>query len=159
VTAATNKRTNTFTFSGAGIGVGCQRGTSIYQPIIVINGNFTNPALTLAAGDKVAMTVKMTKAKTSVSFIDLTSGGKASQAGKGKTGVLASIGDRSLSIDKKSVPLDSFTKTTITGAEVNGKPLASEKPLRYTWVRHKQVLVTASAITKGKDFTVSFKHS
>lgn len=159
VNTAVNKKTNTFTFSGAGVGVGCQSKAPVYQSILVVNGNSTNDLTTLAAGDTVTCTVKMTAAKTTVSVVDVTSGAQKTRTGKGKVGVQAAIGDRSLLIKKLPVGLDTFGKTDFSGAEVNGKPLASEKPVRYTWTRKSTVLVSASKLSKGKDFTVHFHSS
>ena len=159
VISSTGSKKRPSTFSGAGIGVGCQHKTPAYQAIITVNGTTSNPSFKVAAGDTFNVSVKMTTARTKVTVDDTTSGAHKTVLGKGRTGVTAQIGNRSLSINKKGVGLDPFTKTKITGAEVNRKSLTAEKAVRYTWVRGSRVLVAASRLTDGRTFTVSFRHS
>jgi hypothetical protein len=158
VDSTVNKKTNTFTYSGAAVGVGCENKQPAYESIIIVdNVNFND--FPVAAGDRVVLSVHMSKSGTTASFDDVTSGAHKTRTGKGAIGASARVGASSLQINNVGVGLDPFTTIAGSKVEINGKPIANEKPMRFTWVRHRTVLVAASALSKGKDFTLTFKHS
>jgi len=159
VASTVNKKTNTYSNSGAGVGVACVHKLPKYQSIIEVDSTFYNDQPLLAAGDRVTVTTKMGKHKVAVTLDDLTSNTKFSHTGKGATGATADLGCATLQINKHSLGLDPFGKLKVTKAEVNGKSLKAEKAAKVTWVHKHHVLVTASKLSKGKNFTLTFKRS
>jgi hypothetical protein len=162
VVQSTVNKKNIFTQSGAGVGAGCQHHVAEYQSIIVVDSSSSND-LTLTPGDRISVSLSMNKSKTKVTFDDLTSKQTKTRVGKGSIGATGLVGASSLEINGVGVGLDPFTKFSATGVEFNGKPLASEKPTQLTWVRghgkKQKTLVAPGAITKKKDFSLTFKNS
>jgi hypothetical protein len=160
VNSTVNTKKNSFTFSGGGVGAGCENKVAVYQAILVVNGtNYDDSEVPVSAGDTVTISVSMTPAKTIVTLIDLTSKSGKTRTGKGKTGASVRIGGSALEINKHLVGLDPFTRISVTNAKVNGKSLSSQRPVRLTWTRGKTTLVVAGALSAGKDFPVTFKNS
>jgi hypothetical protein len=81
------------------------------------------------------------------------------RAGRGQNAVQTFIGDNSVVVDGQSGKLDSFTASQVTDVQVNSRPLGSQSPFRFQWVRHGHTLVTASPLTGGEDFTLTFRSS
>jgi Peptidase A4 family len=159
VASTVNKKTNTYSNSGAGVGVACVHKQPKYQSIIEVDSTFFNDQPLLSAGDRVTVTTTMGKHKVAVTLDDLTSKTTFSHSGKGATGATADLGCATLQINKHSLGLDPFGKLKVTHAEVNGKSLKAEKAAKVTWVKKKHVLVTAGKLSKGKNFTLTFKRS
>jgi hypothetical protein len=159
VQSTVNKKKNSFTFSGGGIGVACEHKTPEFVALIVINGDTINDhTVPVAAGDSITVVMTMVAAKTKVTLTDHTSKSADTKTGKGAIGALAQVGNRVLA-QGRDLQLDPFSKTTYTGVEINGKSLKAEKAVRVTWKRGRKVLVSAGPLTKGKDFSDTFKAS
>jgi hypothetical protein len=154
----TPNKKDVFTDDIAGVGVGCENKTPAYESIIDVGGHTFND-FPFAANDKVMVTVVTVKTKTSVAVDDLTSGAHKTRTGAGREGAIAFIGDLGLIINNKKTGLDSFTKTAFTNVTVNGKSLKAGKATAFDWTRGKTVKVAVSGLKKGKDFTLTFKHS
>jgi Peptidase A4 family len=163
IDSTVNKKTNSFVQTVGGIGAGCSKHQPEYVSIIDVDSTNSNDLVGLAPGDKVQVTVKTSPTRDSVTVDDLTAKVHKTRAGKGTTGLTADIGGSALDINNIGVGLDKFTPISVTAATINGKSLAAEKASVVTWVRTKRgkstVLVTAGKLSKGKDFTVTFKHS
>jgi hypothetical protein len=159
VQSTVNKKKNTFTYSGGGIGVACEHKSPLFVALIVINGDTINDeTVPVAAGDSVTVVTKMVKAQTKVTLTDHTSKTSDTKTGKGAIGELAQFGNRVLA-QGANLELDPFSRTSYTGAEVNGKSLQAEKAARVIWKRKRKVLVTTGPLSKGKNFTNTFKAS
>src|SRR5581483_9592778 len=88
-----NKQETTVT-TGAGVGVGCENKTPIYQTIIAMNSVQTQE-FDLSPGDTVTVTVKITKSKSKVKVDDKTSKEHKTLSGAGqKKMTYAEFGDR-----------------------------------------------------------------
>jgi hypothetical protein len=164
VQSTVNKKTNTFTVSGGGVGVACQHKQPVYVAILEAKST-TLDDFTLSPGDVATVTVRMTKRKTTVKLVDATSGEHKAFSKGGSTGQTASLGASSLQIEKKGVGLDPFSKISITNATVNGKPIGSQHPTRFTWTSKptkqgkSHPLVAAGPLKAKKKFSITFKHS
>jgi hypothetical protein len=154
----TPNKKDVFTDDIAAVGVGCENKQPAYESIIQIDGHSFND-LPFAANDKVKVTLTVVKPRTTVTVDDITSGAHRTRTGAGRVGAIAFIGDLGLIINNKKTGLDSFSKTLFTDAMVNGKTLAAEKAQPFEWTRGKTVRVAVSKLSKGKDFTLTFKHS
>lgn len=154
----TPNKHNVYTDDIAAVGVGCENKQPAYESIIQINGHSYND-FPFAANDKVKVTVTVRKAGTSITVADLTSGAHKTRTGSGRVGAIAYIGALGLVINSKKTGLDAFSKTSFTDATVNTKSLAAEKAQAFEWTRGKTVKVAVSKLSKGKDFTLTFKHS
>jgi Peptidase A4 family len=151
---------NTFTLTGAGISVACENGAVAYTALpVVVSVYKPDTSMTITPGDKI--TVKIAYgAKTKVTLTDDTTKASDTVTGKKTAGLSAYLGDTGLTINHKALGVDKFTKTSFSGAEVNGKTIADEKPARYNWVDNKKnVLVAPSALTHAGAFTTTFKHA
>jgi hypothetical protein len=161
VNSTVNKKTNSYRVSGAGVGVACEHKAPIYQSIIEVDGTTYND-FTLSAGDHATISVKLAKHKASVTLVDATTDATATHSGKHMTGVSASLGCASLSINKRGVGLDPFAPIHIKNAKVNGKTMKALKATKVTWINAKHpthVLVIASKLSAGKNFQLTFKNS
>ncbi len=67
------------------------------------------------------------------------------------------VGDSSVTVNGVSGELNPFSKTHATGVRIDGRPLAKNHPHRYVWARDGKTLVTASALTAGENFTLTFR--
>ncbi|HTW19688.1 MAG TPA: G1 family glutamic endopeptidase [Mycobacteriales bacterium] len=152
-----NKK-NVYFVDVAAVGVGCVKGKPEFESVLQVNGSSSND-ISFAAGDKVTMTVTVTKSRTSVSVDDLTSGAHKTRTGAGKVGEYAYVGDQGLQINNYKTPLDPFTKTSFSGSEVNHKSLTAEKAVAYERKRGKTLLIAVSKLSSGKNFSTTFKHS
>jgi Peptidase A4 family len=146
------------TYSGAGVGVVCQHGKPHYQAIEVVADEPTD-SFALAAGDHVLVSVRVTKSRATVSVRDLTSAAHRTLHGKGGLMTFAELGVQSISQGARTFGIDPFTATRITDAVVNGHSLKREHAYPTERVRGKVVQVTVGKLHKGKDFTVTFRHS
>jgi hypothetical protein len=161
VDSTVNKKTNSYRVSGAGVGVACEHKAPIYQSIIEVDGTTYND-FTLSAGDHATITVTLAKHKASVTLDDATTNAAATHSGKHMTGASASLGCASLSINKRGVGLDPFASIHVKNATVNGKTMKAQKAAKVTWISAKHpthVLVTASKLSAGKNFDLTFKNS
>jgi hypothetical protein len=164
VQSTVNKKTNTFTVSGGGVGVACQHKQPVYVAILEAKST-TLDDFTLSPGDVATVTVRLTKRKSTVKLVDNTSGDHKTFSKGGSTGQTASLGASSLQINKKGVGLDPFAKISITKATVNGKPVGSQQPTRFTWTSKptkqgkSHPLVAAGPLKAKKNFSVTFKNS
>jgi hypothetical protein len=157
VQSTVDKKTNSYTNSGGGVGVVCEKKQPIYDAVLIVNGAETNVA-GLSPGDKVAVSVTAKKSKTVVTVHDLTSSFDKTIKGKGAVGATAYFGDEGVAISKKSVGIDPFSRTSFTDSLVNGKTLKAVHafPVRRF---HKSTLeIGISALTKGKNFALIYKH-
>jgi hypothetical protein len=157
VQSRVDKKTNSYTNSGGGVGVVCEKKQAVYDAVLIVDGAETNvPGL--APGDHVAVSVTEKKSKTVVTVNDVTSSFHKTIKGKGAVGATAYFGDEGVAISKKSVGIDPFTKTAFTDSLVDGKTLKAVHafPVRRF---HKSTLeIGISALTKGKDFALIYKH-
>ncbi|MGN6473481.1 MAG: G1 family glutamic endopeptidase [Mycobacteriales bacterium] len=155
-----NPRTGAHRTSGGGIGVACENGSALYQPVFVINDKTVASGQdTLSPGDVVVVTVSVTKAATRVTVDDVTTNKSKTHSGAGKVGNEAFIGDNSINVDGVSDKLDPFTKTHVTNVVVDKAPLGSSHAKRFWWVRHGTTLVTASTLQSGENFVLTFRNS
>jgi hypothetical protein len=159
INSTVDKKTNTYSSSGAGVGVACQHKQPVYQSIIEVDSHFYDDQPLLAAGDRVTINALMSKKKVVVTLDDVTSNTTFTHSAKGVLGASVVLGSATLVINKHSVGLDPFNKIKITDAKVNGKSLKAEKAVKVTWVHKKHVLVTASKLHQGTAFTLTFKRS
>jgi hypothetical protein len=159
IASTVNKKTNTYSASGGGVGVACQHHAPVYVAIPIVDGKDFDEQPPLASGDIVTVTVRY-GAQTVVTLDDSTAKQLFTERGRKSVGETASVGSSSIEINQHGLKLDPFTSTVFTDAKINGKSLGSEKPVRTTWVdsRHK-VLVAAGKITKHSDFVTTFKAS
>jgi hypothetical protein len=155
--SAPNKK-GSFTFSGAGVGVVCEHKVPTYQAIVIINGKPDN-SFDLAVGDQVRVTVKVTKAKTTVSVHDLVSKASKTLAGPGRVMSAAEIGVQGIAFGKTAVGIDPFTRAKFTDAKVDGHSLTKEKAFPVERTHGKTVQIAVGKLSKGTDFAVTFKHS
>jgi hypothetical protein len=156
-----NKKTNTFTTSAAGVGIGCEHKSPVLESIIVVDGVLSSDTFTIHEGDHVTVNVRAVPTAR-VTVTDTTLHQSKTVTGKKFTAVVGQIGCNALSINHRGVGLDPFTKIKATSARVNGKPIGALKPSRVTWVnaKHpKRVLVTASKLAKRDNFSMTFKNS
>jgi hypothetical protein len=153
-----NARTGSHTTSGAGIGVACEDGGPFYESVMIVNDKAFND-LELNAGDTVQVTVRVVPGGTQVVLDDVTSGVSKTRLGRGQNAVQTFIGDNSVVVDGQSGNLDPFTASEVTAVQVNSRPLGSQHPFRFQWVRQRKTLVTASPLTGGEDFTLTFRSS
>lgn len=154
-----NKKSNTYTYSGGGVGVACENHEPVYESIIVVNGSTWND-FQLQAGDDITVTTTMKRSGSSVSFTDATNGDHKTRSGAGKAAAETYVGDNGLQINKRNVRLDPFSPTDVTAASIDGKSLSAMHAQRTVWKRGSTTLVAASPLTgKGRDFRLTFKHS
>ncbi|HEX3823266.1 MAG TPA: G1 family glutamic endopeptidase [Mycobacteriales bacterium] len=158
VVQTTPNKHNIYTDEIAAVGVGCENKQPAYESIIQINGHSYND-LPFAANDKVKVTVTVRKQRTAVTVEDVTSDAHKTRTSSGRVGATAYIGDLGLIINSKKTGLDAFSKTSFTDVSVNTKSLAKEKAQAFDWTHGKTVKVAVSKLSKGKDFTLTFKHS
>lgn len=144
--------------SGAGLGVACEHTNPIYESVAIVNNKAFND-LTLQAGDIVAVSVRVVPSGTTVKITDTTTGESRTRTGRGHTATQTWVGDNSVVVDGVSGKLDPFTPTHVEDVLVNAHPLGSERPTRYQWIRKGTTLVSASGLTSGEDFTLTFQHS
>jgi hypothetical protein len=157
VDTTTNKKTNSYTYSGGGVGVACEHKKPIYQAVLIVNGAETND-FTMTPGDKVEISVTEKKSKTVVTVNDLTAKQHKTLTGKGAVGADALFGDQGVAINKKSVGIDPFTRTTFTDSLINGKTLKAVHAFAVKRYHHSTLEIAVSALTKGKDFSLVYKH-
>jgi hypothetical protein len=153
-----NARTGSHTTSGAGIGVACEDGGPFYESVMIVNDKAFND-LELNAGDTVQVTVQVMPGGTQVTLDDVTSGVTKTRRGRGQNAVQTFVGDNSVVVDGQSGNLDPFSASQVTDVKVNSRPLGSQHPFRFQWVRQRKTLVTASPLTGGEDFTLTFRSS
>jgi hypothetical protein len=153
-----NARTGSHLTSGAGVGVACEDGGPFYESVMIVNGHAFND-LELQAGDTVQVTVRVVPGSTRVSLVDVTTGVSKTRGGSGHNAVQAFIGDNSVVVDGQSGNLDPFTASEVSNVQINSRPLGSRDPFRFQWVKQGRTLVTASPLTSGEDFTLTFRSS
>ena len=153
-----NQRTSAHITSGAGLGVACEHNNPIYESVAIVNDKAYND-LTLQAGDVVAVSVRVVSSGTTVKVTDTTTGKGRTRTGSGHIATQTWIGDNNVVVDGVSGKLDPFTPTQVSDVLVNAQPLGAEHPTRYQWVRKGTTLVSASALSGGEDFTLTFQHS
>jgi Peptidase A4 family len=146
------------TFSGAGVGVICQHGKPHYQAISVIAASPTD-SFALAAADHVSVSVRVTKSRATVTIRDLTTAAHRTMHGKGGLMGFAELGVQSISQGARTFAIDPFTATRITDAAVNGHSLKREHAYATERVHGKTVQISVGRLQRGKDFTVTFRHS
>jgi hypothetical protein len=151
---------NTYSFSGGGIIVACENGTVQYLAVPVVDQDQKpDESMTITPGDKITVKVAY-GAKTTVKLTDDTTKISDTVTGKKSVGGTAYFGDDGLQLNSKSIGVDAFTKTSFSGATVNGRAIGRQKPTHDTWVdRHKRVQVAASGLVHGNAFTTSFKRA
>jgi hypothetical protein len=157
VQTAVNKH-NTYANEVAAVGVGCVNKKAEYESIIGIGSQSFND-FPFAAGDVVVASITLTKSKTTVSIDDTTSHDHKTRTGAGGIGAIAYVGDEGLVINNKKTGLDPFTKTQFTKTEVNGKSLAAQKAIAFERKRGGTLQIAVSKLSKGKNFTLAFRHS
>jgi hypothetical protein len=153
-----NARTGSHITSGAGVGVACEDGGPFYESVMIVNDKAFND-LELNAGDTVQVTVQVMPGGTQVTLDDVTSGVTKTRRGRGQNAVQTFVGDNSVVVDGQSGNLDPFSASQVTDVKVNSRPLGSQHPFRFQWVRQRKTLVTASPLTGGEDFTLTFRSS
>ncbi|HWA68149.1 MAG TPA: G1 family glutamic endopeptidase [Mycobacteriales bacterium] len=151
-----NARTGAHTTSGAGVGVACEDGGAVYESVMLVDNKAFND-FELDAGDTVEVSVRVVPAGTVVSLDDVTSGASKSRTGAGRRGVQTFIGDNSVVVDGQSGSLDPFTASQVSDVRVNSRPIGTQHPFRFQWVRRGTTLVSASPLTGGEDFTLTFR--
>jgi hypothetical protein len=157
--SAPNKK-NIFTDSGGGVGVACEQKMPIYQMVITIRGAETNFGdQSLVPGDKLEVTVQEKKSKTKVTVDDVTLKDSHTLSGKGSVGAAVFFGDEGVSFSKKNVGIDPFTPTTFSNSQVDGKSLKAIHASPERRVHGSTVEIAVSPLTKGKKFTLTFKHA
>jgi hypothetical protein len=155
-----NSRTGTHRTSGGGVGVACENGNAFYQSVFIVNDKTVQAGLiTLSPGDVVVVTVSVKPAGTRVTIDDETTSVSKTHVGAGKVGSETFIGDNSVNVDGVNGQLNPFTKTHVTNVLVDNTPLGSSHPHRYIWVRHGTTLVTASPLSAGENFNLTFRNS
>jgi hypothetical protein len=152
------KKKNVYTDDIAGVGVGCENKQPAYESIIQVGRTSWND-LTLAAGDKVTLTVTTGKKNTAVTVDDVTSGAHKTRTGPARGWTYTYIGDQFILINHKRTGLDPFNTTTFSRSEINGKSLTKEKAIGYDLKHGKTLLIAVSKVTNGKTFVLTFEHS
>lgn len=153
-----NARTGSHTTSGAGVGVACEDGGAFYESVILVNNHAFND-LTLHAGDTVEVTVRVVPKGTAVTTKDVTTSLSKTRNGAGRSGVQTFVGDNSVVVDGQSGGLDPFTPTQVSDVSVNARPIGSDSPFQFQWVRQGRTLVSASPLQGGNHFTLTFRQS
>ncbi|HVV76165.1 MAG TPA: G1 family glutamic endopeptidase [Mycobacteriales bacterium] len=155
-----NSKTGTHRTSGGGIGVACENGNAFYQSVFIVNDRTVQGGLiTLSPGDVVVVSVKVDTKITRVTIDDSTTNVSKTHVGAGKSGSETFIGDNSVNVDGVNGKLNPFTKTHVTNVLIDNKPLADNHPHRYVWVKGSRTLVTASPLTAGQNFNLTFRNS
>jgi hypothetical protein len=155
-----NPRTGTHRTSGGGIGVACENGLPFYQSVFIVNDKTRQGGLiAFSPGDVVVVTVHVVPSGTDVTIEDTTTETSTTHTGAGKVATQTFIGDNSVNVDGVGGKLDPFTKTHVSNVLVDNQPLGSSHPHRYTRVRKGTTLVTASSLTAGENFTLTFHTS
>ncbi|HVT21108.1 MAG TPA: G1 family glutamic endopeptidase [Mycobacteriales bacterium] len=153
-----NPRTGAHRTSGGGVGVACEDGNAFYESVFIVNDRTVQQGLVgFSPGDVVVVSVTVTRAHTSVSIDDRTAGTSMSHGGAGHVASQTFVGDSSVTVNGVSGELNPFSKTHATGVRIDGRPLAKNHPHRYVWARDGKTLVTASALTAGENFTLTFR--
>jgi hypothetical protein len=155
-----NPRTGTHRTTGGGVGVACENGNPFYESVFIVNDRPIKGGLVeFSPGDVVTVTVKVTRASSKVAIEDTTTGVSRSHDGAGKVATETFIGDNSVNVNGVAGKLNPFSKTRVSDVLVDHKPLGDSNAHRYIWVRDATTLVTASRLTDGRDFTLTFRHS
>jgi hypothetical protein len=153
-----NARTGSHTTLGAGIGVACEDGGPFYESVMLVNNHAYND-LELQPADTVQVTVRVIPGGTRVTIDDVTSDVSKTRVGRGQHAVQTFIGDNNVVVDGQSGNLDPFTASPVTDVQVNSHPIGTQRPFRFQWVRRGHTLVTASSLTDGEQFTLTFRSS
>jgi hypothetical protein len=154
-----NPRTGSHRTSGGGIGVACQNGAAFYQSVFIVNDKTVEGGLvTFTPGDVVVVSVRVTRAASTVTIEDTTTGVSRSHTGHGKVASQSFIGDNAVNVDGVRGELNPFTKTRVTRVRIDGTPLGENHPDRFVWVRGGSTLVATSRLTAGENFTLTFRN-
>jgi hypothetical protein len=155
-----NPRTGSHRTSGGGIGVACENGIAFYQSVFIVNDKTVSAGpISFSPGDVVVVSVSVTPRSSTVRINDTTSSVSRSHTGAGKVATQAFVGDNSVNVDGVSGELNPFTKTRVTNVLIDRSPLGRNHPHRFAWVRDGVKLVTASRLSAGKNFTLTFRSS
>jgi hypothetical protein len=147
-------------FVGAGAEAECQNGTTSYMVAINHNGSESHP-LTVAAQDQISVTVTVGRTVVGVRIDDMTSNKKVAQNVPKAKVTAAELGDDTLFLGHKEVPIPRFTDHRFFSTKINGKVLKVATPLvDDVLVLHKTVLIEPSPISpSGALFVMRFVHS
>jgi hypothetical protein len=155
-----NSRTGTHRTSGGGVGVACENGQPFYQSVFILNDKTRQSGLIkFAPGDVVVVSVTVAPGGSEVTIEDVTTSESKTHTGAGKVASQTFIGDSSVNVNGVNGKLNPFTKTHVSNVLIDNTPLGSNHPHRYIWVRGGEKLVTASALTAGQNFTLTFRSS
>ena len=155
-----NGQTGTHHTSGGGVGVACENGQPFYQSVFIVNDKTRQTGLiSFSPGDVVVVSVTVAPSGTKVTIDDTTTNMSKSHAGAGKVASQTFVGDNSVNVNGVSGKLNPFTKTHVTNVLIDDQPLGSSHPHRYVWVRDGTTLVTASTLTAGENFTLTFRNA
>jgi hypothetical protein len=155
-----NETTGTHRTSGGGIGVACENGNAFYQSVFIVNDKTVQTGLlTFSPGDVVVVSVAVTPARSRVTINNVTTAVSKTHSGKGRVASQTFIGDSSVNVNGVTGKLNPFTKTQVSNVVIDNRPLGDNHPHRYVWVHNGRTLVSASALTAGQNFTLTFRNS
>jgi hypothetical protein len=149
--------------SAAFVFAGCVSGVATYYPGLLLNGSETDyPSVPLAAGDVVNVITKVSKNRSRVEVVDVTSGVTEKLIGSGASASDAFFGDSGEGTNTGALlHVPEFTKLTFKGCLLDGKALARWRPHPYQRVNSIGTvqIVAGGFWPGGTAFTTHFVHT
>jgi hypothetical protein len=162
ITPVAGVAVNSFaTYSSAFLFVGCQAGTAVYFPALVINGTETNYTTTpLSAGDVIKVSTKVTTTGTTASVTDVTKGVTKKLTGPGASSSAAYVGDSSWTNAGTLLGVPRFGTLTFTHCLIDGSALAGSHPAEYQRVNTGGIvqIATGALSSAGTAFATHYRH-
>jgi Peptidase A4 family len=149
--------------SAAYVFAGCVSGAATYYPGLLLNGSETDyPSVPFAAGDVVNVIAKVSKNRTRVEVVDVTSGVTEKLIGSGASASDAFFGDAGWGTSTGALlHVPEFTKLTFKDCLLDGKALARWRPHAYQRVNSIGTvqIVAGGFWPGGTAFTTHFVHT
>ena len=143
--------------------IACANGKAHYVPRLVLNDKAFPATMTIAAGDVIDLTTKVSTTRTKVELKDENTGVTAQRRGVGASTRVAWVGDDAAFDGRTGALLHvpDFGKLTFKNCLIDGTALGAAHPQAYQRVNSRGTvqISTGGFFPGGTAFTTHFRHS